>query len=146
MSQSLFRSGFIRIFTPMKDSVTDIPQMFKFLYGEIKLMKEIIESQSIEITRLQKENEELRQKLSKYEKPDKDSTNSSIPPSQETIKSKSIRRTNSLREKSDRLPGGQLGHTGTTRIKINNPDIIRMCIFLTIALSVVLICLIWSQN
>ena len=124
MSQSLFRSGFIRIFTPMKDSVTDIPQMFKFLYGEIKLMKEIIESQSIEITRLQKENEELRQKLSKYEKPDKDSTNSSIPPSQETIKSKSIRRTNSLREKSDRLPGGQLGHTGTTRIKINNPDII----------------------
>ena len=85
MSQSLFRSGFIRIFTPMKDSVTDIPQMFKFLYGEIKLMKEIIESQSIEITRLQKENEELRQKLSKYEKPDKDSTNSSIPPSQETI-------------------------------------------------------------
>lgn len=124
MSQSLFRSGFIRIFTPMKDSVTDIPQMFKFLYGEIKSMKEIIESQSIEITRLQKENEELRQKLSKYEKPDKDSTNSSIPPSQETIKSKSIRRTNSLREKSDRLPGGQLGHTGTTRIKINNPDII----------------------
>lgn len=73
---------------------------------------------------LQKENDELRQRLSKYEKPDKDSTNSSIPPSQETIKSKVIRRTISLREKSDRLPGGQLGHTGTTRTKIDNPDII----------------------
>ena len=131
MLESLFESGFIRIFTLMGESVTDIPQMFKFLYEEIKLMKEIIESQNVEIARLgevnkclQKENEELRKRLSKYEKPDKDSTNSSTPPSQETIKSKVIRRTNSLREKSDRPSGGQLGHAGTTRTKIDTPDVI----------------------
>lgn len=124
MLESLFESGFIRIFTLMGESVTDIPQMFKFLYEEIKLMKEIIESQNVEIARLHEENEELRQRLSKYEKPDKDSTNSSTPPSQETIKSKVIRRTNSLREKSDRPSGGQLGHAGTTRTKINTPDVI----------------------
>ena len=131
MYKSLLYSSFICIFTPMGESVTDIPQMFKFLYEEIKMMKEIIESQNVEIARLgevneclQKENEELRQRLSKYEKPDKDSTNSNTPPSQETIKSKVIRRTSSLREKSDRPSGGQLGHSGTTRTKINNPDVI----------------------
>ena len=131
MPQILFRSVFVCIFKLMGESVTDLQQMFKFLYEEIKLMKEIIESQNVEIARLnevnkclQKENDELRKRLSKYEKPDKDSTNSSISPSQESIKSKVIRRTSSLREKSGRLPGGQLGHAGTTRAKINNPDII----------------------
>ena len=128
MLESLFKSGFIRIFTVMGESVTDIPQMFKFLYEEIKLMKEIIESQNVEIARLHEENEELRQRLSKYEKPDKDSTNSSIPPSQETIKSKVIRRTSSLRDKSARPSGGQLGHAGTTRTKIDKPDMINVLI------------------
>ena len=56
MLESLFKSGFIRIFTLMGESVTDIPQMFKFLYEEIKLMKEIIESQNVETARLHEEN------------------------------------------------------------------------------------------
>lgn len=38
-------------------------------------------------------------------------------------KSKIVRGTSSLREKSYRSTGGQLGHTGTTRTKIDNPDI-----------------------
>ena len=40
------------------------------------------------IKRLETENKKLKEKLSKYEKPQKDSHNSSIPPSQESISSK----------------------------------------------------------
>lgn len=118
-------SSFIRIFTRMGESVTDIPQILKLLYQEIKSLKEIIESQNIEIARLREENAELRQRLSKYEKPEKDSNNSNTPPSGESIKSKVVRRTSSLRDKSERATGGQLGHVGETRTKVSNPDVIN---------------------
>ena len=115
----------------MKEGVTDISDMLDFLHGEIKSMKETIDSQHAEMCRLnrvngrlQKENKELRKKLSKYEKPNKNSSNSSTPPTKEPIKSEVIRRTNSLREKSNRPIGGQLGHVGKTRTKVSNPDVI----------------------
>lgn len=115
----------------MKEGVTDISDMLDFLHGEIKSMKETIDSQHAEMCRLnrvngrlQKENKELRKKLSKYEKPKKNSSNSSTPPTKEPIKSEVIRRTNSLREKSNRPIGGQLGHVGKTRTKVSNPDVI----------------------
>lgn len=50
----------------------------------------------------------LEEKLSKYEHP-KNSSNSSIPPSQDPYR---IKRTESLREKSGKHPGGQPGHPG----------------------------------
>jgi transposase len=47
----------------------------------------------------------------------KDSHNSSLPPSQDRRK-----RTRSLRERSGRKPGGQVGHTGTTLGFVEKPD------------------------
>jgi transposase len=67
-----------------------------------------------EILALKRENKTLGDKLSKYEKPEKDSHNSSVPPSQESISSRLLHRTSSLREKSSRPSGGQPGHEGST--------------------------------
>lgn len=46
--------------------------------------------------RLTKDNKKLKQQLSKYEEPNKDSSNSSTPPSKEGVKSETTRRTQSL--------------------------------------------------
>ena len=92
-------------------------------------MQRAIDSQHAEICslnrnvgRLLKENRELRKRLEKYEKPPKDSGNSSTPPGKEPVKSEVERRTKSLRQKSDKPVGGQKGHEGTTRKMVANPD------------------------
>ena len=65
----------------------------------------------------QKENRSLRKRLEKYEKPDKNSNNSSTPPSKEKMKAEVIRRTKSLRKKSGLKPmAGSLGMRHTTEI------------------------------
>lgn len=61
-----------------------------------------------------KENAELRKRLSKYEGPPKNSGNSSTPPSKESMKDEIVRRTKSLRKPSGKKPGGQPGHKGNT--------------------------------
>ena len=60
----------------------------------------------------------LEEKLFRYEHP-KDSRNSSLPPSQDPFKPK---RTESLREKSGKKPGGQQGHPGSCLAFSENPD------------------------
>ena len=76
-----------------------------------------------EITRLKKENKQLKERLSIYETP-KNSNNSSIPPSKD--ENRPVRK--SLREKSGRKPGGQKGHNGTTLQMIDTPDKIEMLV------------------
>lgn len=60
----------------------------------------------------------LEEKLRRYEQP-KNSGNSSIPPTQDPFRPK---RTESLREKSDRKPGGQKGHRGSCLEFSDKPD------------------------
>jgi transposase len=66
--------------------------------------------------------EELEAKLAKYEAPEKNSNNSSTPPSKENIKDEAIRRTKTLRKPTGRKPGGQKGHEGSTLKMTQTPD------------------------
>jgi transposase len=68
------------------------------------------------IVALQKENAILKERLDKYEKP-KNSGNSSIAPSQDPY-----RKTKSLRERSNKLQGGQKGHKGSKLRKVTAPE------------------------
>jgi len=71
---------------------------------------------------LEKENKELRAQLSHYKSPEKDSHNSSMPPSKESPKAQEIRRTRSLRKPTGRPSGGQPGHAGTTLLMREKAD------------------------
>lgn len=123
----------------MNAEIIDIYEVLATLTGKISSLEQTISEQSVEISRLnriinqkdkrihalEKENKKLMERLSHYEKPDKDSHNSSIAPTQESIKAKAIRRTSSLREKSSLKSGGQPGHPGTTLDTNPNPDFIE---------------------
>ena len=69
----------------------------------------------------------LEQRISDLERSNKlNSSNSSKPPSSDGLSKETVeknqKRTNSLREKSDRKLGGQPGHAGTTLNQVDNPD------------------------
>ena len=103
---------------------------------EMRLMRETINQQYAEIAKLnrnieslnhqlRKKNEritELEDRLSKYEGPDKNSGNSSTPPSKERMKDEIVRRTKTLRKPSGKKPGGQAGHKGHKLSCIDTPD------------------------
>ena len=55
-------------------------------------------------------------------KPEKNSSNSSVPPSQESIAARELRRTKSLRKPSGKPSGGQPGHEGHTLKTVAEPD------------------------
>ena len=59
-------------------------------------------------------------------KPEKNSSNSSVPPSQESIAAREKRRTRSLRKPSGKPSGGQPGHKGSTLQTVGTPDRIVM--------------------
>jgi transposase len=69
---------------------------------------------------LTEQNNLLTKELEKYKNPKKDSTNSSIPPSQDPH-----RKPYPKREKSGKKSGGQKGHKGETRMLSDTPDEIR---------------------
>ena len=119
----------------MKQQVDDIADVLRGLSAQIESMQRTIDSQHSTICQINrtsqgqlkeirdlkhmlkkkdKENEELRKLLSKYEEPPKNSGNSSTPPSKEQMKDEIIRRTKTLRKPSGRKPGGQPGHDGST--------------------------------
>lgn len=78
---------------------------------EIERLNKIIFEQSKII-------DDLKARLDRYENP-KNSRNSSIPPSHDYSRPL---RTQSLREPSNKKPGGQPGHEGTTLQMTKNPD------------------------
>lgn len=113
----------------VKQQVKDINGTLVELLSDLKEMRGTIDSQHAEICalnrnvdKLLKENRELRKRLEKYEKPPKDSGNSSTPPSKEPVSAEIVRRTKSQRQKSNKPVGGQPGHEGTTRKLVETPD------------------------
>lgn len=99
----------------MELPVTDLlPFIQHLLYQQVE--------QSRRISDLELENADLRSRLLCYEQPSKDSHNSSIPPSKESRKSRSLRRTRSLRKPSGRKNGGQYGHKGYSMAITPSPD------------------------
>ena len=81
------------------------------LRKENQQLKEIIQTLIVRIS-------SLEERLSRYENP-KNSRNSSIPPSHDYTR---IPKTRSLREPSNKKPGGQPGHEGITLEMVEKPD------------------------
>lgn len=73
-----------------------------------------------QVSKLTAENVDLRERLARYENP-KNSRNSSVPPSKDENRPF---KTKSLREKSGKRPGGQMGHKGSTLEMTKTPDAI----------------------
>ena len=94
------------------------------LERQVAFFIDVIKRQEAEIMALKEELSFFRTK--------KDSNNSSLPPSQDPYR---IKRTESLRERSGRKPGGQLGHLGSclemtsepTEIVEHHPNYCRCC-------------------
>lgn len=88
-----------------------------------KELKQFSKNELIEIILiLQKNVKGIEERVARFEK---SSQTSSKPPSQDQNQPK---RNQSLREKSDRKPGGQKGHPGSTRIWVEEPDKIESCL------------------
>jgi len=110
----------------VKEQVLDIALVLKSINGKIDGLTKQLNSAHQEIVVLKKENSVLKERLAIYETP-KDSHNSSIPPSKDSLaaqgeKSKKLLATSSLREKSGKPSGGQIGHKGHTLEMANEPD------------------------
>ena len=97
--------------------VLQLSKKVKSLEKSIKIKDSIIQKQEYEIASLKAE-------LVKYKNP-KNSSNSSVPPSKDENR---LRKTNSLRKKTGRKPGGQPGHQGHSWKMNENPDVIKECI------------------
>lgn len=120
----------------MKEQVTDISKVLQNIAEKMRLMRETINQQYAKIAKLNRnieslnrqlrkknaENAQLRGRLSKYENPDKNSGNSSTPPSKEKMKDEIIRRTKTLRKSSGKKPGGQKGHEGHRLYRSTAPN------------------------
>jgi len=110
----------------VKEQVIDIGLVLKSINGKIDRLTKQLEIVTNENIELKKEIVVLKTRLSVYETP-KDSHNSSVPPSKDSLaaqgeKSKKLLATRSLREKTGKPNGGQIGHKGTTLEMVSEPD------------------------
>lgn len=109
------------IWTIMK--YTELIKRFEALEIEVVVLRQKSAADDATIARLNKKVSVLEKKLEKANnKNRKNSTNSSIPPSQDPFRKK---KNTSLRTKSGKKTGGQPGHKGT-HLKMNeHPDVIE---------------------
>jgi len=117
----------------VKEQVLDIELVLKSINGKIDGLTKQLDAATKENVELRKENVELckentilKERLAVYQTP-KDSHNSSIPPSKDSLatqgkKAKKLLATRSLREKSGKPKGGQKGHKGNTLEMASEPD------------------------
>ena len=110
----------------MNEQVLDIELVLKAINGKVEGLTKQLHVANEKIAGLEKENTSLRSRLAVYETP-KDSHNSSTPPSKDSLavqgeKSKKLLATRSLREKTGKQNGGQIGHKGSTLEMVSNPD------------------------
>ena len=112
-----------------EESITDIMYFIKSLQERINHLEnkiQILERENAhfryKLHQTELENNNLRERLSRYESPKKDSHNSHIPPSKQELSLNKSQRTKSLREKSDKLSGGQFGHPGVSLDFSREPD------------------------
>lgn len=99
----------------MNDQIAGISKMLSKMNTKLFSIEQTISTQGADISSLHRiinqKNKEihlLKKRLSKYEEPDKDSHNSSILPSQESLAAKASRRIQSLRKKSEHKNGCNL--------------------------------------
>jgi len=85
---------------------------------ELERLREEVAEKDRQITRQQEQIADLERQLAARKR---NSTNSSKPPSWDGLAGKQRRRC-SLRKKSGRKPGGQPGHTGHERPRVETPD------------------------
>ena len=118
-------------------SITDIVDAVKALNEKTSALESELSACKSEVSRLNRVNSRLASDNTKLEKlvkqleaeieklggkrVEKDSTNSGIPPSQQSIAAQTALRTQSLREPTGRKPGGQEGHEGHELAKTNSP-------------------------
>lgn len=107
----------------LKSQVEALLSEVSSLRAELAACKNELASCQAELVACKKELAECKEKLAKYEQPPKDSSNSSKPPSTDL----SRKRRYPDREKSEKKPGGQLGHTGHTHPFSETPDMVLEC-------------------
>ena len=119
-------------------AINDPLEAFRALFDEMTGVKAELLSCKGEVSRLNRnnthlvsENRKLKKKIKQLEaeieqlggkKVEKDSTNSSVPPTQQSIAAQALLRTRTLREPSGRKSGGQEGHEGHELAKTASPS------------------------
>ena len=120
-------------------ALTDPLEAVKSLFAEMTAMKGELSATKSDVARLNRNNTKLvvenrslkvelaqtKEELARLKKEvpvEKDSTNSSIPPTKQSIAKQIIQHTSSLRKPSGKNPGGQPGHAGHSLDKNTSPD------------------------
>ena len=89
---------------------------------EIHSLKIDLANANARIEELEVDNDDEDDSSDTSGRPEKNSRNSSVPPSQESIAARELRRTKSLRKPSGKPSGGQPGHKGSTLQSVSTPD------------------------
>lgn len=111
-----------------KQIIINLEEQVRYLLEEVakltaenKLLREENRLLREENAQLKIENQFLKERINELDnKLKSNSTNSSKPPSSDGLKKKTV--IPSLREKSDKSKGGQIGHKGDTLKRVDNVD------------------------